>query len=108
MTIGFDVYTPVYEGRNAEILRLGLEADAERSANDAFTFNLLVHRQAGAMSMLLINFDRSVIPPEFMSAYQNHYSTIFNTRGSKRWVREHLERGAITEEELKLIGIDIE
>jgi len=43
-------YDPVYQGRNAEIFRLGLEDETKLSANDAFVFDLLMHRQMGAMA----------------------------------------------------------
>lgn len=106
----FSAYDPVYQGRNAEIFRLGLEDETKLSANDAFVFDLLMHRQMGAMTNFVNYLGLSLVSSEDIEGNKRHYGSIFNAPGAKRWFREAISRNAVmtNEEELaRIFGINL-
>ncbi|MBM4384963.1 MAG: hypothetical protein FJ091_16550 [Deltaproteobacteria bacterium] len=78
-------YDPIYSGRNAEIFRAGLEAPAELDANDAFVFNLLMHRQFGVI-------ESQGFPPSTREVLRRHYhEVLLNHPGGRSWLAAHRE-----------------
>jgi hypothetical protein len=103
----FSAYDPIYDGRNAEIFRLGLQGNTEMSANDAFVFNLLMHRQVGALATIHEHYKKGLLTDAVMEGNRNHYRAILNSLGSTQWFKQAIAENSImlTYEELAVFGI---
>jgi hypothetical protein len=76
-------YDPIYTGRNAEIVRTGLSSPDDLDANDAFVFNLLMHRQFGVI-------EAHGFPPSMRETLRRHYrEVVLSHPGGQRWLEAH-------------------
>ncbi len=102
----FDAYMPVYEGRNAEILRLGLDGATELEPNDAFVFNLLMWRQAGSMRLALYHIDDGTLSGGTLAFVKRHYQEIFAlAAGGREWFDDAKKKGLMSPAELQQLGL---
>ena len=100
----FQAYDPVYEGRNAEIFYTGLNKPDELEGSDAFVFDLLMHRQFGAMSQVARQIELGALPLSAAKFLMVHYRTIyFDTPGGRNWFEKH---GDMFEMQLQILGLD--
>jgi len=84
----YEAYAPVYEGRNAEIFFRGLNEPDSLNDVDSFTFDLLMRRHVGAITMTV----RKVAGGELESLNQDyvvaHYQKVlFDKPGGARWLK---------------------
>jgi hypothetical protein len=88
----YQAYSPVYEGRNAEILWNGLSGTGTLSDTDAFVFDLLMRRHAGALSEAMRDLEAGVISPELIDFLGAHYRRVLTSRpGGIKWFRDNSE-----------------
>ncbi len=101
MSSAFDAYTPVYEGRNAEIFRLGMEDPEQLNEGDLFVFMLLMDRQRGVFSSIVRRKGRKTLTPEVADRLLFGYRRLFlETQGGQVWLadrRTHMSRAELAE-----------
>ena len=88
----FLAYDPIYEGRNAKIMNMGLNRPDELDEDDAFVFNLLMYRQNAAISNLGLQILQGKVSSEWIGAYAAHYrNVLLSSPGGLAWFREHFD-----------------
>ena len=101
MSSAFDAYTPVYEGRNAEIFRLGMEDPEQLNEGDLFVFMLLMDRQRGVFSSIVRRKGGKTLTPEVADRLPLGYRRLFlETQGGQVWLadrRTHMSRAELAE-----------
>jgi hypothetical protein len=99
----FQAYDPVYEGRNGEILYNGLSQPESLNGADMFVFNLLMHRQMGALNTIGVRVMAKELTEDHKGLFREHYRAIFlDTPGGMKWFRENFELVRIGLEALEL------
>ena len=100
----FQAYDPVFEGRNAEIFHAGLHAPETLEGNDAFVFDLLMHRQFGAMSQVARQMELRALPPGAAKNFAVHYRWFYlDSTGGRRWFEKNRE---MFDQQLEILGLD--
>ena len=83
---GFEAYSPIYEGNNANIFRRGLESPADLSEDEAFVFKLLMDRQRGVFATIVRRSHNKTISIEMSSRLLAGYKQLFlDTPGGQHW-----------------------
>ena len=102
----FQAYDPIYEGRNGEIMYTGLNRPDELNESDYFVFDLLMHRQLGAVGELQRSAELGHVPEELLEGMAIHYQdVIFDKPGGVQWVRDNPQHVRTT---LESVGIKVE
>ncbi len=100
----FQAYDPIYEGRNAEIFYTGLKSPEALEDVDAFVFDMLMHRQFGAMAQIARQIDSNALPPAAAKHFSVHYRKIYlETAGGRNWFERNQE---MFEHQLQSMGLD--
>ena len=101
MSSAFDAFSPVYEGRNADIFRLGLEDPTQLSESDRFVFMLLMDRQRGVFASIVRRKHGKTLTPEMANRLLDGYRrTFLGTAGGQAWLerrRSHLSSAELAE-----------
>jgi hypothetical protein len=105
-TRAFQAYDPIYEGRNGEIMETGLNRPDDLNSTDYFIFDLLMHRQLGAVGELERSLDLGYLTEDLIQGMAVHYQgVIFDKPGAIRWVLQNPQHVGTT---LESVGIAVE
>lgn len=86
----YRAYDPVYEGRNAEIMFIGLNDPEQLTGPDGFVFDLLMRRQAGAMASAVELYTQGDLTKETLDGFADHYRRVYlSKRGGAKWFLEN-------------------
>jgi hypothetical protein len=89
---GFDAYSPVYEGNNAEALWVGMNEPQNLSHTQKLVFELLLHRHMGVLYSMARKARKGHVDNDVLDGYIRHYRyTIFGSEGGKKWLQENRE-----------------
>ncbi len=101
----FQAYDPIYEGRNGEIMQIGLDRPEELNDADGFIFNLLMHRQVAAVAGASAQITKGLVSKEQIAGIRIHYQhVIFSRPGAVKWVRDNPMHVG---DSLEVIGIEL-
>ena len=86
----FEAYEPFYDGRNGEIMYKGLHHPGELEDVDYFVFDLLMHRQFGAIGEIARELKAGNLTAEAAQGFAHHYEAVlFSKPGCKKWMSEN-------------------
>lgn len=102
----FEAFAPVYEDRNAQIFRKGLQDPAALNEDEAFTFRLLMDRQRGAFATAVLRKTNGSISNVVCERLLANYQELFlRTPGGRTWL-EHARTSMSKQELAELEGPD--